>query len=507
MKKLILLLAVASLLACDQASVAEVPAPSQQPVTSVEDDTANEQVEALEQQLDVLAPREPWTGDLETMHEKRVVRVLTVYGLGRYFLDQGQEKGAAYDQFMKFESFINEKFNKKHIRIHVVLIPVSRDQLIPALLAGRGDIVAAGLTITDERLKQVDFSDPVSRPFSEIMVTGPSAPSIAAIEDLAGQRVHVRESSSYHASLVSLNEKFRQQGLDPVDIQPIAEQLEDEDILEMVSNGMLPWAIVDAYKAAIWSPVFDNLKVRQDLVFRSGGKIAYAVRKNSPQLLEALNAFVKTHKQGTLQGNMLINRYLRNFDYTKNALDRDDYARFESVADIFKKYGEQYGIDYLMVAAQGYQESRLDQNAKSSAGAIGIMQLLPSTAADANVGIPDISTAEFNIHAGVKYLRFIRDRYFSDSDMDRFNQTMFSFAAYNAGPARVRGMRERAAEAGYDPNLWFDNVEIIAAKEIGRETVQYVANILKYYIAYSLSTGQHIQRTRAREDAGMSPER
>jgi membrane-bound lytic murein transglycosylase MltF len=131
------------------------------------------------------------------------------------------------------------------------------------------------------------------------------------------------------------------------------------------------------------------------------------------------------------------------------------------------------------------------------------MQLLPSTAAGDNVGIPDIENMESNIHAGVKYLDFIRNRYFSDSNMDPFNQTMFAFAAYNAGPARVRKLREKAAAQGYDPNVWFDNVEVLAAREIGHETVQYVANILKYYAAYRLSMQQKLKREASRKEAGI----
>ena len=208
-------------------------------------------------------------------------------------------------------------------------------------------------------------------------------------------------------------------------------------------------------------------------------------------------------RQGTLKGNVLIKHYLTDFDWAKNALAAEDYRRFQDVVHIFEKFGKQYGVDYLMVAAQGYQESRLDQGARSRAGAIGIMQLLPRTAAGANVGMPDISTAESNIHAGVKYLDFIRNRYFSDPAMDRFNQTMFAFAAYNAGPARVRGLRHKAAQQGYDPNVWFDNVEIIAAKEIGRETVEYVANILKYYVAYRLSIQQKLERQKIRSQVGI----
>ncbi len=437
------------------------------------------------------------------MVEHRVIRVLTVYGLGRYFLDGPQERGLTYALFKMFEDFVNEKMGTGHLRIHVVFIPVARDQLIPGLISGRGDIAAAGLTITPERDEVIDFTNPASKELSEILVTGPAAPPIATLDDLSGHKIYVRASSSYRASLDALNLRFVQQGLKPIDIEDANELLEDEDILEMVNAGLLEWAVVDDYKAGIWADIFDNLNVRNDLVLRSGGRIGYAIRDNSPQLAGLLNEFLKTHKQGTLQGNMLVNRYLKDLDWAKNALAADDYQRFQDVVGIFSKFGEQYGIDYLMVTAQGYQESRLDQNAKSGAGAVGIMQLLPSTAADSNVGIPDISLAESNIHAGVKYLDFIRKRYFSDPEMDRVNQTLFAFAAYNAGPARIRKLRAMAATQGYDPNVWFDNVEVIAAKEIGRETVQYVANILKYYIAYSLTVQQQLERKQARDNVGI----
>jgi membrane-bound lytic murein transglycosylase MltF len=446
---------------------------------------------------------DPRTGDLDAMVEQRIIRVLTVYGLPRYFLEMGQEKGLTFEWFKLFEDFVNKKLGNKNLRIHVVFIPVARDQLIPALISGRGDIAAAALTITPERDEVVDFSLPVSKTISEVLVTGPAAPQIDTMDDLAGHKIYVRKSSSYRSSLEALNQRFKQQGLEQIDIEDAPEQLEDEDMLEMVNAGLAEWAVVDDYKADIWAGIFENLTVRDDLVFRSGGRIGYAMRENSPQLAGVLNEFLKTHKQGTLKGNILINRYLKNYDWAKNALAAQDYKRFQDVVEIFSKFGAQYGVDYLMVAAQGYQESRLDQSARSGAGAIGIMQLLPSTAADSNVGIPDVNTAENNIHAGIKYLDFIRDRYFSDPEIDVFNQTMFAFAAYNAGPARIRKLRTRAAQQGYDPNLWFDNVEVMAAKDIGRETVQYVANILKYYVAYSLTIQQQLERKQARDSAGI----
>jgi membrane-bound lytic murein transglycosylase MltF len=491
-----------------RAEVAEtsIEAPAEQLADLAANGTAGEQGlmspdEQQQPQFNVLLLRR--TGDLDTMEQERVIRVLTVYGLGRYFLDGPQEKGLTYEMFKMFEEFINKRLKKKHLRVHVVFIPVARDELIPGLIEGRGDIAAAGLTITPERDELIDFTNPVSKQLSEVLVTGPSAPTIKTIEDLAGKTIYVRASSSYSASLDQLNRRFRQEARDEIVVKDASEYLEDEDILEMVNAGLFEWAVVDDYKALIWADIFENLTVREDIVLRDGGQISVAIRENSPQLMAALNEFYKSHRQGTLKGNILINRYLRDFDWAKNALGAADYKRFQDVVEIFRTYGEQYGVDYLMVAAQGYQESRLDQSAKSRAGAVGIMQLLPSTAKDPNVGIPDITSAEPNIHAGVKYLNFIRTRYFSDPEVDRFNQTMFAFAAYNAGPARIRKLRDKAAQQGYNPNEWFDNVEVIAAKEIGQETVQYVANILKYYIAYRLSTQQQVQRAQERKNHGV----
>jgi len=461
-------------------------------------------IEQIQERLGVKGLRDPWTGDLDGMVKRRVIRVLTVYGLGRYFLDGPNERGIVYETFKQFETDLNTRLKTGNVKVYVVIIPVRRDELLPALVAGRGDIAAAALTITAERDELVDFSDPASKEIREILVTGPSAPAIASLDDLAGQTIHVRASSSYHRSLKALSQKLEETGKPAIDIQPISELLEDEDLLEMVNSGLLPWVVVDDYKADIWKEVFDKLVPHPDLVLRSGGYVGYAFRENSPQLAAELNGFVKTHKVGTTFGNVLVNRYFKDFDWVANANEAKSLGRFAELVTIFQKYGEQYGMDYLMVAAQGFQESRLDQSVRSHAGAVGVMQLLPSTAADANVGIPDITTAEPNIHAGIKYLDFIRDRYFSDPGIDLFNGTLLSFAAYNAGPARVQGLREKAKAQGLDPNVWFANVEVVAARELGRETVQYVSNIFKYYMAYRMSMEQQKARVEARKREGIT---
>lgn len=443
------------------------------------------------------------TGDLDTLIETRTIRVLTVYSAGLYYLDGPAEKGLVYERFTRFENDLNTALKRGHVRVHVVFVPVARNQLIPALLAGQGDVISAGLSITPERQKLVDFSIPISTNVSEILVTGPSAPELNSIEDLSGQTIYVRMSSSYRESLGVLNQRFVGEGKAPLNIEPISELLEDDDLVEMVNAGLLPWAVVDSYKTQLWDGVFESLVFRKDIVFRSGAKIAWAFRKNSPKLEAALNKFATKHRQGTLIGNVLVNRYVRDFDWAANALGGEHYQRFKTLEKIFKTYGEQYGMDYLMVAAQGYQESRLDQSVRSSAGAIGIMQVLPTTAAGRSVGIKNITEVDPNIHAGVKYMSFLRDRYFSDMDSHRANQTFLALGAYNAGPSRMIKLRAKAEKMGYDPDVWFDNVEVIAARDVGAETVQYVANIYKYYLAYKLTAESEIKRLQAREEAGI----
>jgi len=456
------------------------------PDDSVQDIDQTETAAEGPRQLESFDPEfwldEEWTGDLDGMVERGVVRALVVYSLGQYFLDGATQSGATYEALTGFETFLNQRLGRRPVKVPILIIPVQRDEVFPALERGLGDIAAANLTVTESRLEKVDFSQPFITDVSELVVTGPAAtPPWKSLDDLAGREIHVRRSSSYWRSLEKLNDDLRSRGLDPAEVVPAEEFLQDEDLLEMVNAGLLPAIIVDSHKARFWAQIFTKIEVHDDLAVRTGGEIAWAFRKDSPQLAEVINAYVRQHKKGTLLGNIVLKRYLENTNWARNALGGEDRNRFERTVDIFRKYGDRYGFDPLMLAALAYQESRLDQSVRSKAGAIGVMQLLPSTAADPNVGIPDITDLENNVHAGTKYLRFIRDRYFSDPAIDPLNQTLFTFAAYNAGPARIRGLREEAAQSGLDAN-----------KRIGRETVQYVSNIGKYWVAYRLAS-RHLE--------------
>ena len=442
------------------------------------------------QQPSNLMLNQKWMGDFDGMLKDRVIRVLVVFSKTFYFLDHGRQRGISFDLLKEFEKFVNKKYKTKTLKLHVVFYPVPRDKLIPGLVEGLGDIAVANLTITPERQKQVDFSDPILTGVKELLVTGPGAPSVNSLDDLAGQELHVRKSSSYYESLVLLNNSLKKKGKAPLKLIPADENFEDEDLLEMVNAGLIPMIIMDNHKAHFWTQIFEKIRVHDEIAVREGGEIAWAFRKNSPKLRAVVAEFVKGHKKGTLIGNMLLKRYLKSTKYVKNALIDKEIQKFNTLVAYFKKYSHQYDFDYLMIAALAYQESGLDHSKRSPVGAVGVMQILPSTAADPKIAIPDIEKLDKNIHAGTKYLRFIIQQYYRDEPMDDLNKMLFGFASYNAGPARVRRLRKKAAAMGLNPNVWFNNVEVAAAKEIGRETVQYVSNIYKYYIAYRMVFSQ-----------------
>jgi membrane-bound lytic murein transglycosylase MltF len=434
----------------------------------------------------------PWTGDLSGMAERRMVRVLTTYSKTQYFIDRGTPRGTAYDQGKLLEETLNKTFASGHLKLNVQFVPLSRNELLPALLEGKGDIVMADLTVTPERSKTVDFVDPWIAGVDEIVVTSPKGPAIASVDDLSGKDVFVRESSSYYQSLVKLNERFTSEGKAPVTLTPAPEELEDEDLLEMANAGLVDILVVDNHKAWFWQRVWPGLTLHPDVRLRTGGEIAWAIRKDSPELKGALNKFLETNGRNSLTARMIFRRYLLNTQYVKGASAEQARKRFAALVALFRKYGQKYSMDWMLMAAQGYQESRLDHGARSHVGAIGVMQVMPATGKELKVG--DITLLEPNIHAGVKYMRGMVDRYFANEPMDDINRLLFAFAAYNAGPGRLRQLRREAAEDGLDPNVWFNNVERIASARIGRETVTYVSNIYKYYVTYLLIQGEYLQR-------------
>jgi membrane-bound lytic murein transglycosylase MltF len=445
---------------------------------------------------------EPWKGGLDGILERGFLRAATANSPLFFLRDGMHETGFAVEIARELEAYLDKTYPKKGRRMNVVLMPLARDAILPAVREGRADFAFGNLTITPERSESVAFTRPTWKNVSELVVSGPAAPGIESLDDLAATGLHLRPSSSYFEHVSTLNQARDAAGKLVIPVESMDEHLEDYDLLEMVQAGILPAIIVDSHKAAILARVFDNITVHEDLSVNEGGEIAWAVRKDNPKLLSALNGFVGQVRKGSLLGNILIKRYLGDQDWIDNVQSEDALGRYKESLGFIQKYAGQYEFDWLMIVAQGFQESKLDQSKRSKAGAIGIMQVMPATANDRVVGIPDIENAESNVHAGVKYLRFLRKRYFDGTEIAPLDRVLFAFAAYNAGPGGIRKARKRASKMGLDPNRWFDNVEIAAARSISREPVIYVRNIYKYYVAYQLLETARATQEKARDAPG-----
>jgi len=430
----------------------------------------------------------PWTGDLDGILKRGMLRVAIPYGLTTYFMDGPDQRGLTYDSVVAFEQSLKKKLGKEAANLTLVILPTNRARLLPMLTDGLADLAAGTITVTPGRRALVDFSEPIYTQVREVLVTGPAAPEVRTAEDMLAAALYLRRSTSFFEHLAALNVQRVAAGKAPLPVVEADENLTDDDLIEMVGAGIVPATIADEPAATLFAQVFDHVRVRDDLVLASDQQIAWAMRKDSPQLTAAVNGYLTQARKGTALGNILLTRYLKNTQWAKNALAPEDRERFNGMTDLLKTYAGKYDFDWLMIAAQGYQESYLDQRKRSPAGAIGVMQVMPATARDPNVDIPEIHLQEPNIHAGVKYLRFLRDRYYSDSVLSDLDRTLFSFAAYNAGPGNVSRARKRAAKLGLDPNVWLANVEIAVAQVVSREPVVYVRNIYKYYVAYKLLT-------------------
>lgn len=429
---------------------------------------------------------EPDHFDLDGLPERGMLRVLVGYSRTHYFMDGLNIRGLTAENLKRFDPYLQAKLDHPKPRVHLLPIPVARDEMIDFLVDGRGDMAMGNITITPERAARVDFSIPILSDVAELIVHGPNVTGLATLSDLSGRVVHVRASSSFRESLEELNERFAAQGLEPVEVVALDEHLQSEDVLELVNAGAIGITVIDSHIGKFWAGVLPNIVIREDLALRTGREIGWAIRKDLAGMKPIVDEFVRRHREGTLVGNVLLKRYLKNNEYVHNARASADRQRFVAMADLFRRFSREYDFDWLLIAAQAYQESRLIQSRRSPAGAIGVMQLLPATALSPPIGIPNIDDLEANIHAGHKYLRYIADTYLDDPGIDELNRHLLAFAAYNAGPTRLRQMRRDAVRRGLDPNQWFGNVERVAAEEVGREPVIYVRNIFKYYVTYKL---------------------
>jgi membrane-bound lytic murein transglycosylase MltF len=429
-------------------------------------------------------------GDLDAMVKRREIRVLVVPSRSGFFYDQGQPQGIYYEAFNEFQRFVNHKYKSGDLKINVTYLPVRPEQLEQNLMQGTGDVIGYPLIVTPARQQAALFTTPIDPNVKQIIVTGPTLPSVTSLEDLSGKEVYANPLTAYYENLKNLSDSLQKAGKPPILIGAADTNLTDEDLLEMVNAGLIPATATIAIRANFWAKVLPHLTVHSNIVLEEEGQLAWATRKDSPGLRKLLDEFIKSRAIGTSFGNTLVHRYLQSTRWVKDCTSPEEMKKFESYVYYFQKYANQYNFDYLMLVAQGYQESGLDQSRRNPSGAIGIMQVIPKYAAAPPINISNVEVAQYNIEAGAKMLRHIADAYFDDAKLDALNRTLMVFASYNAGPNRIVHLRKQAATDGLDPNKWFGNVELVVAKDVGQETVQYVGNIYKYYVAYKLTLEQ-----------------
>ncbi|MCB2191471.1 MAG: transporter substrate-binding domain-containing protein [Deltaproteobacteria bacterium] len=442
----------------------------------------------------------PFKDDLPGLRKLGLIRVLTVYSQSYFFIRQGQPYGLDYALLEEYQRILNRHRPKGSPPMEVVFIPVPLERLIPLLEAGYGDMAAAGLTVTPERSQHLTFTRPYLSGVEEVVVSHKSVKGLSSLESLSGRLVLVAKGSSYLASLEKLNRSLSQRGLKPVKIFGAPDVLTDEDILDLVNSGAARLTVVDSPTAHMWSKVMPDITVHNNLALRKGGRIAWLLRRDTPELLASLNRFLKNRRQGTLVGNVLIKRYFIDNHWLKNPNGEKDQSRFSRFAPLFKKYGKLYDFDWLLLAAQAFQESRMDPKRISSAGAVGLMQVMPPAKGHRQARIKRLLDPDYNVKVAVKYLAHIRDHYFDDPGLSLPVKARFSLAAYNAGPTALSRVRRVSKRMGYNPDLWFFNCEYGALHLVGSQPVSYVRDILKYYLSYKLSLNIQRQSRKQTQD-------
>jgi membrane-bound lytic murein transglycosylase MltF len=462
--------------------------------------TAPPSPDAAQKPRQLAVSGKPWKGDFDQMLQRRVIRVLVPYSRTLFYNDKGRERGLSAELVRDFERFVNQKYAKDLAKrpLTVYIIPTTRDELVENVANGHGDIAAGNITVTEARLKLVDFVAPADqKAIAEVVLNNADDPAIASVDELSGKTVHVRKSSSYYQSLEALNARLKKDGKALVNLVLVPDELEDEDMMEMLNAGLLKAVVVDDWKAKIWAQVLPKVRINEQAAVRSGAQRGWVIRKNSPELERELQAFYKDFVKKTGVMEYRLKQAMQRVRQIKDNAAESEIAKFQGTIALFRKYGTQYNFDPLMLAAQGYQESQLDQNAKSHVGAIGVMQIMPATGKELKVG--DIRITEANIHGGAKYMDQLMTRYFKDANFSPDNRALFAFASYNAGPGNISKMRTEAQKRGLAPDKWFNNVELVTAEKIGIETTTYVRNIYKYYVSYKRTVENIEAAKKARE--------
>lgn len=437
--------------------------------------------------LGIPGVEDPHTDDLPGILERGTLRILTTCSRTNFYFLDGQGHGFEFRLLKEFVDYLSTGHPSGQVRLIAQFIPLPPQDLVPALLDGRGDLVAADLHIARGCRTGASYTEPYLTGVNQVLISHVSQTGLDRAEDLSGRTVHVAGSTGCQAALARFSRSLVQKGLEPVDIRQVDPSLTIEDVLELVSAGVYQLTVADSHIAGPWAKVSDSLRLHERITFAEDVAIGLLVRENNDKLKGSLNDFLLKHKKGTRMGNIYFRRYVQQSPTFGRSLNDEGLWSFAGHADLFKEYGRRYGIDWLLIGAVAYQESRLNHNSLSEKGAYGIMQVMPVLAKEQRIGIKDLRALENNIHAGVKYLHLLMTQYFQDSGISERDRLLFALAAYNAGPKAVQRARKEADRRGLNQDEWFNQVELCILDMIGRETVNYVRQVNKRYVSYALA--------------------
>ncbi len=372
-------------------------------------------------------------------------------------------------------------------------------------------MIAAGFHRSPGSLDTIDYTIPYLQGVSEVLITHRRAPAVNSIDDLSGRSIHVLPGWQDSITLRRINARLLVRGRPPLSKENNSGLLTSEDMLDLVNSGVVDLSIVESHIARLWSSAHPDIVILEFPDISAHAPIAWAVRKNNPELKASLDRFLRNRRSGSRFGNIYYRQYFKETRWIDNQLAPTDHAKFSRYVPLFRKYGSQYGFDWMLLAAVAYQESQMKNRRRSHAGAVGLMQVMPATAGDANVAIDNIRDPEQNVHAGTKYLALLRDVYFPAREFDSEERIRFILAAYNAGPNMIARCRRLARRMGRDPSKWFGHTELATRRLVGNETVHYVSNVVKYYLAYSLGhtmeclRQQHVETLKAAREQPDDP--
>ena len=423
--------------------------------------------------------QQTFTDDLSGLKERRRLRMITRNNPMTYFIFRGLQVGFEYELMKKFAS-------QHNLRLEIV-IPDSHAELLSYLNEGKGDVVASAMTITEERQEQAAFTRPYNE-VSELVVVRADEDSINSLQDLVGRPIHVRASSSFYTTLMALRDS-----IEGIEIELVPDNVETEEILVGVEEGVYDITMCDSNLLGVERAYGRQLKAAFSV---KPAELGWAVRKDNTDLLSALDEYIRQEKGG-LFFNMMKKRYFENtrtIAKAKDSMRVDLSGQLSPYDDLTKKYASQYGLDWRLITAQMYQESKFDPKAVSWVGAQGLMQVMPSTGEQ--LGFIDLHEPAVGIHAGVKYMYQLINRFDHKLPMDE--RLRFALASYNVGYGHVLDARRLAREMRWDSNRWFGNVEkamrLLSQPEYyerarygfcrGGQPVHYVENIQRFYDAY-----------------------